>query len=144
MNFDMAKVIDKHIYFYQTHIDILDEIISTHAEVKNYSEAVRFLCMNYDPEVEKKVNSNQAKLNSMSKEISTMSEIIAEFADLHLKETGILIGTNSIVYQEAKERVEGMIKANQTKKYSPKLKKTTSESVITKNESFDPTKFLKR
>ncbi len=50
----MAKVIDKHIYFHQTHIDVLDEIISTHAEVKNYSEAVRFLCMNYDPEVEKK------------------------------------------------------------------------------------------
>ena len=123
----MAKVIDKHIYFYETHIDVLDEIIATHAEVKNYSEAVRFLCMNYDPEVEKKVNSNQAK-----------------FADLHLKDTGILIGTNSTVYQEAKERVEGKIKANQTKKYSPKIKKTISESVTTKSEVFDPTRILKR
>ena len=107
----MTKVIDKHIYFYQTHIDVLDEIISTHAEVKNYSEAVRFLCMNYDPEVEKKVNSNQAKLNGMSKEISILTEMVSEFADLHLKDTGILIGTNSTVYQEAKERVEGKIKA---------------------------------
>ena len=97
----MTKVIDKHIYFYQTHIDVLDEIISTHAEVKNYSEAVRFLCMNYDPEVEKKVNSNQAKLNGMSKEISILTEMVSEFADLHLKDTGILIGTNSTVYQEA-------------------------------------------
>jgi hypothetical protein len=140
----MAKVIDKHIYFHQTHIDVLDEIISTHAEVKNYSEAVRFLCINYDPEMEKKVNANQAKLNSMSKEISTMTEIMAEFADLHLKDTGILIGTNSTVYQEAKERVEGKIKSNQTKKYSPKLKKPVDESVHFRVDSFDPTKILKR
>lgn len=58
----MAKVIDKHIYFHQTHIDVLDEIISTHAEVKNYSEAVRFLCMNYDPEMEKKVKFQSSKV----------------------------------------------------------------------------------
>lgn len=140
----MAKVIDKHIYFHQTHIDVLDEIISTHAEVKNYSEAVRFLCMNYDPEMEKKVNANQAKLNSMSKEISTMTEIIAEFADIHLKDAGILIGTNSTVYQEAKERVEGKIKANQTKKYSPKIKKPINDSVHARVDPFDPTQFLKR
>ncbi|MFS0949875.1 hypothetical protein [Enterococcus durans] len=43
-----------------------------------------------------------------------------------------------------KERVEGKIKANQTKKYSPKIKKTISESVTTKSEVFDPTRFLKR
>ncbi|HFJ7707901.1 TPA: hypothetical protein ACGVZQ_002798 [Enterococcus faecium] len=118
--------------------------MATHAEVKNYSEAVRFLCMNYDSEVEKKVNSNQAKLNAMGKEISILTEMVSEFADLHLKDTGILIGTNSTVYQEAKERVEGKIKANQTKKYSPKIKKTISESVTTKSEVFDPTRFLKR
>ncbi|EGP4932517.1 hypothetical protein [Enterococcus faecium] len=140
----MAKVIDKHIYFHETHIDVLDEIIATHADVKNYSEAVRFLCMNYNPEVEKKINSNQAKLNAMGKEISILTEMVSEFADLHLKDTGILIGTNSTVYQEAKERVEGKIKANQTKKYSPKIKKTISESVTTKSEVFDPTRFLKR
>ncbi|MDQ8215833.1 hypothetical protein Q3C33_11225 [Enterococcus faecium] len=140
----MVKVIDKHIYFYETHIDVLDEIIANHAEVKNYSEAVRFLCMNYDPEVEKKVNSNQAKLNGMSKEISILTEMVSEFADLHLKDTGILIGTNSTVYQEAKERVEGKIKANQTKKYSPKIKKSINESVHARVDPFDPTKILKR
>ncbi|EOS7937918.1 hypothetical protein D3I48_RS14360, partial [Enterococcus hirae] len=94
----MSKVIDKHIYFHQSHIEVLDEIIATHADVKNYSEAVRFLCMNYDPELGKKINSNQAKLNGMSKEISILTEIVSEFADLHLKDTGILIGTNSTVY----------------------------------------------
>ena len=140
----MAKVIDKHIYFYETHIDVLDEIIATHAEVKNYSEAVRFLCMNYDSEVEKKVNSNQAKLNAMGKEISILTEMVSEFADLHLKDTGILIGTNSTVYQEAEERVEGKIKSNQTKKYSSKLKKPVNESVHTRVDPFDPTKILKR
>lgn len=75
--FNMAKVIDKHIYFHETHIDVLDEIIATHADVKNYSEAVRFLCMNYDPEVEKKINSNQAKLNAMGKEISILTEMVS-------------------------------------------------------------------
>ncbi len=54
----------------------------------------------------------------MSKEVSILTEMVSEFADLHLKDTGILIGTNSTVYQEAKERVEGKIKSNQTKKYS--------------------------
>ena len=140
----MSKVIDKHIYFHQSHIEVLDEIIATHADVKNYSEAVRFLCMNYDPEMEKKENSNQAKLNGMSKEISILTEMVSEFADLHLKDTGILIGTNSTVYQEAKERVEGKIKANQTKKYSPKIKKSINESVHARVDPFDPTKFLKR
>ncbi|MDT6425801.1 hypothetical protein NNM15_07410 [Enterococcus faecium] len=140
----MAKATRKHVYLYDMHIDVLDETISTHAEVKNYSEAVRFLCMNYDPEVEKKVNSNQAKLNGMSKEISILTEMVSEFADLHLKDTGILIGTNSTVYQEAKERVEGKIKANQTQKYSPKIKKSINESVHARVDPFDPTKFLKR
>lgn len=140
----MAKVIDKHIYFHETHIDVLDEIIATHADIKNYSEAVRFLCMTYDPEMEKKVNSNQAKLNGMSKEISILTEIVSEFADLHLKDAGILIGTKSKVYQEAKEKVEGKIKANQTKKYSPQLKKSVNESIHARVDPFDPTKILKR
>ncbi|AUB54406.1 hypothetical protein GUI51_13535 [Enterococcus mundtii] len=140
----MSKVIDKHIYFHETHIDILDEIIATHADVKNYSEAVRFLCMNYDPEMGKKLNSNQAKLNGMSKEISILTEIVSEFAELHLKDTGILFGTNSTVYQEAKERVEGKIKVNQTKKYSPKVKKPMNESDHERVNPFDPTKILKR
>ncbi|PEH49489.1 hypothetical protein [Enterococcus faecium] len=140
----MAKVIDKHIYFHETHIDVLDEIIATHADVKNYSEAVRFLCMTYDPELEKKVNSNQAKLNGMSKEVSILTEIVSEFADLHLKDAGILIGTKSKVYQEAKEKVEGKIKANQTKKYSPQLKKPVNESIHARVDPFDPTKILKR
>ncbi len=70
--------------------------------------------------------------------------MVSEFADLHLKDTGILIGTNSTVYQEAKERVEGKIKSNQTKKYSPKIKKSINESVYARVDPFDPTKFLKR
>ncbi|MDE3978839.1 hypothetical protein NDQ85_15295, partial [Enterococcus faecium] len=30
----------------------------------------------------------------------------AEFADLYLKDTGVLIGTNSKVYQEVKEKMK--------------------------------------
>lgn len=140
----MAKATRKHVYLYDMHIEVLDEIISTHEDISNYSEAVRHLCMMYDPKIEEKINPIQIKLNAMGKEISILTEMVSEFADLHLKDTGILIGTNSTVYQEAKERVEGKIKANQTKKYSPKIKKTISESVTTKSEVFDPTRFLKR
>ncbi|EOS7834778.1 hypothetical protein EWY14_RS14975, partial [Enterococcus hirae] len=50
----------------------------------------------------------------------------------------------STVYQEAKERVEGKIKTNQTKKYSPKIKKPINESVHARVDPFDPTQFLKR
>lgn len=140
----MAKATRKHVYLYDMHIEVLDEIISTHEDISNYSEAVRHLCMMYDPKIEEKINPIQIKLNAMGKEISILTEMVSEFADLHLKDTGILIGTNSTVYQEAKERVEGKIKANQTKKYSSNIKKTTSESVTTKSEVFDPTRFLKR
>ena len=140
----MAKATRKHVYLYDMHIEVLDEIISTHEDISNYSEAVRHLCMMYDPKIEEKINPIQIKLNAMGKEISILTEMVSEFADLHLKDTGILIGTNSTVYQEAKERLEGKIKANQTKKYSPKIKKTISESVTTKSEVFDPTRFLKR
>ncbi|AGS77077.1 TPA: hypothetical protein IV269_001626 [Enterococcus faecium] len=140
----MAKATRKHIYLYDMHIEVLDEIISTHDDISNYSEAVRHLCMMYDPKTEEKISPSQIKLNAIGKEVSILTEMVSEFADLHLKDTGILIGTNSTVYQEAKERVEGKIKANQTKKYSPKIKKTISESVTTKSEVFDPTRFLKR
>ncbi|MEO2651059.1 hypothetical protein ABHA40_06540, partial [Enterococcus mundtii] len=85
-----------------------------------------------------------AKLNAMGKEISILTEMISEFAELHLKDTGILFGTNSTVYQEAKERVEGKIKVNQTKKYSPKVKKPMNESDHERVNPFDPTKILKR
>ncbi|MGY5220943.1 hypothetical protein ACXGSE_13010 [Enterococcus hirae] len=136
----MVKAIEKHITFYEAHDEVLKNIMETQPTVKNYSEAIRFLCMNYDPEIEK--NNNMT--NAMGKEISILTEMVSEFADLHLKDTGILIGTNSTVYQEAKERVEGKIKANQTKKYSPKIKKPINESVHARVDPFDPTKFLKR
>ncbi len=60
--------------------------------------------MSYEPDTNTITTSNQAKLNAMGKEISIMTEIMAEFADLYLKDTGVLIGTNSKVYQEVKEK----------------------------------------
>ncbi|EGP5708342.1 hypothetical protein ACJQ40_001960 [Enterococcus faecium] len=140
----MANVIDKHIYFHDLHIKVLDDIIKSHTDINNYSEAVRFLCMTYDPDSENKVSTNQAKLNEMSKELSIVTEIISEFADLHLKETGILIGKNSAVYQEAKERVEGNIKVNQTKKYSSMNKEISSTALPDKSDIFNPKNLLKR
>lgn len=62
--------------------------------------------MSYEPDTNTTTTSNQAKLNAMGKEISIMTEIMAEFADLYLKDTGVLIGTNSKVYQEVKEKLK--------------------------------------
>ncbi|HAZ9645985.1 TPA: hypothetical protein KT859_002830, partial [Enterococcus faecium] len=65
----------------------------------------------------------------------------AEFADLYLKDTGVLIGTNSKVYQEVKEKIEA--KLNPSNRNQPKNhQKGTNKTVTSSN--FDPTKFLKR
>ena len=93
--------VQKHVTLYPSHVDVLDSIIEKNPDINNYSEAIRFLCMSYEPDTNTTTTSNQAKLNAMGKEISIMTEIIAEFADLYLKDTGVLIGTNSKVYQES-------------------------------------------
>ncbi|MFS0969894.1 hypothetical protein ACFC3P_12400 [Enterococcus thailandicus] len=143
----MAKAIEKHITFYDMHDEILKRIIDTEPTVKNYSEAIRFLCMNYESKEEKNELALKPQLNAIGKEISILTEIISEFADVQLKETGILIGSNSEVYQDAKNRVESKIKTNQTKKYSLKKKKAITNSVSNKEEPsqrFDPKNVLKR
>ncbi|MBH8282923.1 hypothetical protein I8P63_19065, partial [Acinetobacter baumannii] len=98
--------VQKHVTLYPSHVDVLDSIIEKNPDINNYSEAIRFLCMSYEPDTNTTTTSNQAKLNAMGKEISIMTEIIAEFADLYLKDTGVLIGTNSKVYQEVKEKID--------------------------------------
>ncbi|MEJ4653961.1 hypothetical protein SJ954_13970, partial [Enterococcus faecium] len=101
--------VQKHVTLYPSHVDVLDSIIEKNPDVNNYSEAIRFLCMSYEPATNTTTTSNQAKLNAMGKEISIMTEIMAEFADLYLKDTGVLIGTNSKVYQEVKEKIENQL-----------------------------------
>ncbi|HAP6121593.1 TPA: hypothetical protein IVD63_002902, partial [Enterococcus faecium] len=77
----------------------------------------------------------------MGKEISIMTEIMAEFADLYLKDTGVLIGTKSEVYQEVKRKIEKQL--NPSQRNQPKNhQKETNQTVTSRN--FDPTKFLKR
>lgn len=77
--------------------------------------------MSYEPDTNTTTTSNQAKLNAMGKEISIMTEIMAEFADLYLKDTGVLIGTNSKVYQEVKEKIENQL--NPSRRNQPKIVK---------------------
>ncbi|EMW6358092.1 TPA: hypothetical protein ACG8F9_002744 [Enterococcus faecium] len=133
--------VQKHVTLYPSHIDVLDSIIEKNPDINNYSEAIRFLCMSYEPDTNTTTTSNQAKLNAMGKEISIMTEIIAEFADLYLKDTGVLIGTNSKVYQEVKEKIEKQL--NPSQRNQPKNRqKETSQTFTSKN--FDPTNFLKR
>ncbi|HFU6250565.1 TPA: hypothetical protein ACH6NB_002884, partial [Enterococcus faecium] len=93
------------------------------------------------PNTNTTTTSNQAKLNAMGKEISIMSEIIAEFADLYLKDTGVLIGTNSKVYQEVKEKIENQL--NPSRRNQPKNRQKETNQTFT-SRNFDPTNFLKR
>ncbi|HAR2000316.1 hypothetical protein NNF64_13250, partial [Enterococcus faecium] len=120
---------------------VLDSIIEKNPDINNYSEAIRFLCMSYEPNTNTTTTSNQAKLNAMGKEISIMSEIIAEFADLYLKDTGVLIGTNSKVYQEVKEKIENQL--NPSRRNQPKNRQKETNQTFT-SRNFDPTNFLKR
>ncbi|HFP7927390.1 TPA: hypothetical protein ACHDK5_002359 [Enterococcus faecium] len=121
--------VQKHVTLYPSHVDVLDSIIEKNPDVNNYSEAIRFLCMSYEPDTNTTTTSNQAKLNAMGKEISIMTEIMAEFADLYLKDTGVLIGTNSKVYQEVKEKIENQL--NPSRRNQPKNRqKETNQTVL--------------
>ena len=101
--------VQKHVTLYPSHVDVLDSIIERNPDINNYSEAIRFLCMSYEPDTNTTTTSNQAKLNAMGKEISIMSEIIAEFADLYLKDTGILIRYHFSVTSKPKSHVSNSI-----------------------------------
>ncbi|EGP5179465.1 hypothetical protein EJX00_13120 [Enterococcus faecium] len=133
--------VQKHVTLYPSHVDVLDSIIERNPDINNYSEAIRFLCMSYEPDTNTTTTSNQAKLNAMGKEISIMTEIIAEFADLYLKSAGVLIGTKSEVYQEVKEKIEKQL--NPSQRNQPKNRKEMNTQTFS-SRNFDPTNFLKR
>lgn len=119
----MDRWIEKHIYFHEAHIDVLDEIIQTNPEIKNYSQAVRFLCMTYNPEASAKSGmeaSERLKLNAIGKEISIVATLLGEIADVSLKENGIIAGKESHSYKEAERLVEQELKRKTTIKNSPK------------------------
>ncbi len=59
-----------------------------------------------------------------------MSEIIAEFADLYLKDTGVLIGTNSKVYQEVKEKIENQLNPSRRNQPKNRQKKPIKHSLL--------------
>lgn len=126
----MSKSFQKHIRLHQIHLDILDDVISTRSDISNYAEAIRFLCVTYKEDTHKVETENQIKLNVIGKELSILTEIITEFADIHLKNTGILVGRESTIYNDVKEKVESKIKVNQTQHHSEREnrndKKTTS------------------
>ncbi|WP_227645311.1 hypothetical protein [Enterococcus faecium] len=59
-----------------------------------------------------------------------MTEIIAEFADLYLKDTGVLIGTNSKVYQEVKEKIEAKLNPSNRNRPKNHQKKPVKQSLL--------------
>lgn len=133
--------VQKHVTLYPSHVDVLDSIIERNPSINNYSEAIRFLCMSYEPVTNTTTTNTQAKLNAMGKEISIMAEIIAEFADLHLKDPGVLIGKKSKVYQEVEQKIEARLNpSNRNQPRNIREKEIQNEQA----KKFDPMNFLKR
>ncbi|MGC3598929.1 hypothetical protein ACPTJ4_14615, partial [Enterococcus faecium] len=57
--------VQKHVTLYPSHVDVLDSIIEKKPDINNYSEAIRFLCKRYEPDINTTTTSKQAKLNDM-------------------------------------------------------------------------------
>lgn len=118
-------MIHKHITIAEEHNNILDHIIGNVVGVNNYSEAVRFLCMNYDPETQR---TRDTKLNAMSKEISILLTILASSLAESVEPDEISNYQEIELYKTAREIVNNNIQKNVTRS-SKKTKRSIDENV---------------
>ncbi len=66
--YNMRKTsVQKHVTLYPSHVDVLDSIIEKNPDVNNYSEAIRFLCMSYEPDTNTTTTSNSGKTKCYGK-----------------------------------------------------------------------------
>lgn len=110
------QYIDKHIYFTQTHIDIMDDLIKNRPEIKNYSDAVRYALLSLnDLEIENQNKETQRKINAMSKNIDILIEMVA--GGFHSQDV-MAIGKSedTYIYADAKKNVENKIQRSTTMK----------------------------
>lgn len=110
-------MIQKHITLKEEHEKVINEIIQTVVGVDNTSQAVRYLCMEYDGENKK---MRERKLNAMSKELSILLTIITSAMSEAIDLGDITSYQNSPLYLEAKKIVEETIQSTITKKASKK------------------------
>lgn len=104
-------MIDRHVTFEEEHQKVIDEIIKNVPGVNNLSQALRYLCMEYDCENKK---MRERKLNAMSKELSILLTIIASAMEETIDVSELKQYKNSLLYARAKELVEETIQTNTT------------------------------
>lgn len=125
-------MIHKHITIEKEHNNTLDQIIGNVVGVNNYSEAVRFLCMNYDPEAQR---TRDTKLNAMSKEISIMLTILASSLVDSVEPDEISNYQEIELYKTARKIVNNNIQKNVTRS-SKKTRRSIDENIETKKTIF--------
>lgn len=106
-------MIDRHITISEEHDKILKSIVDNVVGVNNKSEAIRYLCIQYDPETQR---SRDSKLNAMSKEISILLTILTSSLAESVDVTELDNYYSNLLYLEAKSIVEEKIQNNITRK----------------------------
>lgn len=127
-------MIQKHITLKEEHEKVINEIIETVVGVENTSQAVRYLCMEYDGENKK---MRERKLNAMSKELSILLTIITSAMSEAIDLDELASYQNRPMYLEAKKIVEGTIQNTITRKTS-KTNEGKSQSTVDIFTNKDP------
>ncbi len=104
-------MIHKHITYEKEHQKVIDDIILNVPGVTTPSQAIRYLCMEYDGENKK---MRERKLNAMSKELSILLTIITSAMEETIDVSELKEYKNSTLYARAKELVEETIQTNTT------------------------------
>lgn len=132
-------MIQKHITIGEEHEKILDHLILNIQGVQNYSEAIRYLCMNYEPESKK---LKETKINAMSKEISILLTILtsslAESVDV-----GEISNYRELdLYKKAKNIVDENIQKNVTRSQNKKKIKVVRNDSSKKDSEIEEKKTI--
>lgn len=104
------KKIQKHIFFTQTQIDILDDMIKNIPGINSYSEAARYAVLSMNDRVDsvKVIKDMERKLNAIAKNIDILVQMVAGgFHDKEVKAIGDCEDT--YIYKDAKKIVENLI-----------------------------------
>ncbi|WP_260288402.1 hypothetical protein [Peribacillus aracenensis] len=127
------KYIGKFIRFTQTNIDIMDDLIKTKPGIKNYADAVRYAILSLEDESISDNNKEiQRKINSMSKSIDMLTEMVA--GGFHAKEVkAIGKAVDTYIYADAKKNVEGNIQCSATVKSSSNTPNKTPNKTFSRN-----------
>ncbi|MBT2618977.1 MULTISPECIES: hypothetical protein [unclassified Bacillus (in: firmicutes)] len=129
----VQQYISKHVRFTQTHIDIMNDLIENKPGIKNYADAVRYAILSLEDESISDDNKEiQRKINSMSKSIDMLTEMVA--GGFHAKDVkAIGKAVDTYIYADAKKNVEGNIQRSTTVKSSSNTPNKTPNKTFSRN-----------